>query len=303
MISIIELPGLEIEMGDFGSRGALTSEWQSSYVSALAKYGVRELVLNVYRGWRGNNVDFLRSLPFLQVVDIFHEQLNDIDGLTSLRNLEGIGLTVGSDATIDLELFDNLKELSLTWSSRFLGLAASKSLERLSMADYPKAGLDEILGLSKLEYLRLNNCAARSIDDIGVLSALRNADFAAMRRLEDLSPIYEATSLRRLELNLCRGMHGEIEGVERLRRLRVLGLTNCGPIASLKPVVALPELEMITIDGSTDIVDGALSVLEQLPNLKHVVLRNRRHYDRRRAQLPSFAPADMAGEYWKRHPL
>ena len=73
-----------------------------------------------------------------------------------------------------------------------------------------------------------------------------------------------------------------LEGLKNNLELRKLIIENLGDIESLSPLKNLLKLEMVIFLGSTNIVDGDLSVLNDLPLLKNVGFKNRKHYSHTR---------------------
>jgi hypothetical protein len=66
-----------------------------------------------------------------------------------------------------------------------------------------------------------------------------------------------------------------------LRELRKLTLNAVGKVASLHFLTACRKLEALSLQFSTNILDGDLGFLERMPKLKRVHFKNRAHYNRR----------------------
>lgn len=63
-----------------------------------------------------------------------------------------------------------------------------------------------------------------------------------------------------------------------LRELKVLEIENCHDIDSVVPIAKCRKLERLQIAGNTTILNGDLSSLTTLPNLRTVLLARRKHY-------------------------
>ena len=95
-------------------------------------------------------------------------------------------------------------------------------------------------------------------------------------------------------MNLIYALFQSIDEIGRLTRLMRLFLNNIGPLASLAPLDQLTNLEWMTFDGSTNILDGDLSPLTRLPHLSRVAFQNRRHYSHTRKEIrPQGFPSDL----------
>jgi len=65
-----------------------------------------------------------------------------------------------------------------------------------------------------------------------------------------------------------------------------VSVSDCGTIESFKPLGRLHRLEELHAWGTTVVADGDLTPVAQLPMLREVRMRNRRHYRPRVADLP-----------------
>jgi hypothetical protein len=92
------------------------------------------------------------------------------------------------------------------------------------------------------------------------------------------------TELVELEITNCPRLE-RIDVVARLAELQKLTLGNNGKVESLKPLRGLRNLHWLTFPESTNIVDGDLTPLLELPSLRKVAFQNRRHYSHRREQI------------------
>ena len=67
--------------------------------------------------------------------------------------------------------------------------------------------------------------------------------------------------------------------------MRTFDLSNGGLIQSLGALEGLENLERFTFYETTNIVDGDLSPIFMLPNLRSVAFQERRHYSHKRADF------------------
>src|ERR1700730_7875339 len=61
---------VKLEDGEYGRRAVITSKWRSEMSRYLLANDVLELELNYAKGWRGNDLSFLKELPQLRAFKI-----------------------------------------------------------------------------------------------------------------------------------------------------------------------------------------------------------------------------------------
>jgi Leucine-rich repeat (LRR) protein len=128
-----------------------------------------------------------------------------------------------------------------------------------------------------------------------VLQHLRELGLFFLTKLESLQGVEDLTSLEILNIETCKKI-SSIEQVSKLTNLRQIAFANCGDIESIEPLRNLKKLEILHFYDSTNVLDGDLSALTELPNLKDVRFMNRKHYSLRCEQ---FAPFGDNPEYPK----
>jgi Leucine-rich repeat (LRR) protein len=97
--------------------------------------------------------------------------------------------------------------------------------------------------------------------------------------LEDVSDVVRtADTMRVFKLEDCLGID-DLNQIGLLTNVTTLGISNCGPIESLRPIANLTRVEELYAWGTTRILDNDLSVLTRLPNLRELRMRSRREYD------------------------
>jgi hypothetical protein len=67
--------------------------------------------------------------------------------------------------------------------------------------------------------------------------------------------------------------------------LNKLILSDDGPIESLVPLEGLAALDWLVFPGTTEVLDGDLSVLLRLPSLRTVAFKDRANYTHTRKQI------------------
>jgi internalin A len=147
--------------------------------------------------------------------------------------------------------------------------------------------LISLMPLTRLRILRLaGGRKLASLDGIEAFSALEELRLLDLRALSDIEALSGvADSLWSLDFNTCRRIT-RLNALASLRRLTRLLVINCGEIESLGPIAQLP-LKVLHFYESTNIRDGRLDVLRDLPDLTDTSFANRRHYSHTRDEIQS----------------
>lgn len=72
-------------------------------------------------------------------------------------------------------------------------------------------------------------------------------------------------------------------------------LADLGEIASLRPLAWLTKIEKLFLVESTNVADGDLSPLMELPHLDHVSFLDRPHYSPTSADFPEISTVACEG--------
>lgn len=278
-----------LEEGHFGPRMVMMASWSPEALSAARAAGVRELELNYAKGWCGRDVSFLEELRgTLAWLKIIHFNLDNVTPVNALRQLRYLDVNTYCRTEIDFSRFPMLEECCLEWRPKARSLFAHAGIKRLWVNHCPERDLKNLVGMKSLESLRLASSRLVKLEGIEALRKLTFLGVYSARGLTTIRGVDQLPDLVHLEVNGCRKLE-DISPVGGARRLRTLHLCNDGPIQSLAPLRALRELEVFLFYESTNIIDGDLSVLLQLPNLRDTAFQERRHYSHRRVDLPSLS--------------
>lgn len=212
------------------------------------------------------NIDFLGQCPTLedvQVIPAFSAEKFDCSPLYELPNLKQLEVqTVNGPggekvACVDYSRIPKLEEAVVTGKKGHRNLDKAEGLRRLWLSQTGLRSLEALKGLKKLEKLSL--CYERSLEDISALAEL---------------------SLRELEIEGC-GKIRDFSVLKRLTRLEGLELRGNNELESLEFLRNMPNLREFYV--GMNVLDGDLSVCMEIP---HVECKNRKHYNRRNADLP-----------------
>jgi hypothetical protein len=112
-------------------------------------------------------------------------------------------------------------------------------------------------------------------------------DLAECSKLESLSGIEKCRQLRVVELENCKKINN-VSYLGELINLRDIVLTDCGKVKSLRALANCQLLENLTFAGDTNVEDGKLTPLFDIPNLKQIWFADRRHYSHKRDQIAKY---------------
>jgi len=255
-----------------------TGPWSEDAGRALVRGEADGLVLNYARGFSGS-LDLLDDSWRLRRLSVLDRSIVDLDPIGRLATLEKLSVQAAPDAVLDLGPLLRLRSVSGAWALIGRTLSAVDELERVSTWMFGDVDLHAFRDHVALKTLTIKDAPyLESLAGLGNLPDLAILKIIGARRLHEIEDIGELpASLHELEFEECPRI-GEIDFVASLVSLRFLGISESGDIASLAPIQSLSQLETFYAWGTTRIVDGDLSPLERLPQLKEIRMRNRRGY-------------------------
>ena len=171
----------EILRGRYGRRLTLFTRWSSEVERTVKRLGVVELEFNHAKGWRGDDVSFLKRLPQLLVFEIIDFKIRDISEIHSLGNLRALDVNTYCDTEIDFSRFPLLEEASLEWRSGVRSLLERHTLRKLFINHYPGSALADFSSLIQLEFLSLKSPKIERIGDVSQLTRLQTVELGNAR--------------------------------------------------------------------------------------------------------------------------
>ena len=231
-------PGFYINM----RRGAaIVHRWSSELAEALT--ATRAKAVRIQEDWPESGLDAL--LPFRAQVEkvVVERELPDLSALGQLSQLRELSIR-GSAETVDFARLPKLETMSM-WSDHptFGNLRDCPSLKKLSIVNCGLVDLEALAGLKQLLELGIGEAPLRS-----------------------LKGVEELPSLQRLVLSQV--PLDSLVGVESAQGLSTVTLFRLRPLTSIVPLLRLPRLRVLEIDGSKKIADlerlGEIAGLEEL---------------------------------------
>lgn len=258
----------------------VTGDW-SPVAAAYLRDGFADgLVLNYARGYRENDLAFLKGLPVRRL----HVLARNVTNLSPVYSLADqlVSLRVQSDprATIELDRLPLLQTLSAGWQQVQGTLRFAPRLERLLLLSYTEPDFAPLTSLSSLVSVVLkDHPRVQSLDGIEDLPWLAELGVHLAKNLEDIAALKRASSpvLQTLQLSSCRKIT-DIAAVASSTSLRFLELSDAGDLTTIAPLAALDDLERLYLYGSTKIMDSNLDPIARLSRLRDFRIQSRREY-------------------------
>ncbi len=272
---------IEFLSGERGIKAVLHTEWRESFLDILLEKQTMELELNDGKGWFGKTIEFLKELPQLKSLIILRLPLESIEPVHYLSNLIDLQLSTYSDVPVNFDAFPKLENCGFEWIKGSESLFESKSLKRLGLNRFKKKSSQLFSKLENLERLTLLNSGLEELSGIFKLRKLMSLGLVNLSRVRSVVGIEKLVDLKELEIQRCRNINSVSELFE-LSNLKRLLLIDSGNIESIQGIEKLTELEEFLFYESTNIVDGDLSPIKSMKNLRTVSFQNRSHYSHRR---------------------
>lgn len=269
-----------ISDGRWGPMLSITSAWDSSIRQQMVRHSIAELEINYAKGWQGDNVEFLRELPFLISLDITDFNLKDVSSVSELTRLRFLGVETYGRIDIQFARLIELEECALEWGPGAFSLWSAPPLKKLFLNKYPGKDTSRIARFRGLISLRLASARIAQCEDLKECKDLSMLGFYHCRNLRSLTGMNGLRKLTHLEVDGCKSI-GTFDSLQDLIQLERLSFCNSGKIESLNSLKHLKNLRAVFFYEDTRIMDGDMTSLLELPLLREVAFRNRRNYSHR----------------------
>lgn len=288
-----------LQEGRYGPRMVLTAGWSEAAARTWASRVARELELNYAKGWERGDLGFLTELPNLWALSLTDRVLDDASVVNELASLRCLELDTYCGTELRFDRLPHLEDCALEWRPRARSLFRHTGVKNLFISRLDAGGdFRSFREMTGLRALALKNVRLSSLDGIEDGPELEFLEIGLARKLSRLDGLEAQTGLTWLELSTCRKL-GDVSPVGALEKLRVLMLADLGEIASLRPLTRVTKLEKLFLIESTNVADGDLSPLLDLPHLDHVSFMDRPHYSHTSADFPELSTEEGAWWRWR----
>lgn len=271
---------------DMGRCLVLKAPWSDGFIDIIRKESISVLRLTESMGWKGNDISFLEELQDvgLRGVEVYAWGVKDITPLQFIPGLEYLGLQCEFTKAPDFSNFDQLKICKLLWRPKAQTVFDCSGLKLLNVVNYPDEDLKNLKNMTGLRRLQITSRKLVSLAGIESLKGLRILDLAECPKLGSLTGIEKCQELQVVELENCKKVD-DVSSLGELASLRDVVLTDCGKVKSLQPLAKCRLLESLTFAGDTNVEDGELTPLLEIPELKKMWFVDKRHYTHKRDQV------------------
>lgn len=254
---------------DMGRCLVLKASWSDSLIDIIRKEHISVLRLADSMGWKGESISFLEKLQNsgLRGVEVYARNVKDITPLQFIDGLEYLGVQCEFTKAPDFSNFGQLKICKIFWQPNARTIFDCSGLTLLNVVDYPDENLKNLANISGLKRLQITSKNLVSLTGIESLKSLRILDLAECPKVESLAGIENCQELQMIELDNCKKVN-DVSNLGELLNLKDVVLTDCGKIKSLQPLAKCRLLERLLFVGDTNVEDGNLRPLLDIPGLK-----------------------------------
>lgn len=277
---------IELEQSIFGTKAVIKGIWKDSYLNFLLENEVQELELNDGKGWIGQNLEFLKDLPDLKSIIIIDLKIISIEPIHYLKELVSLKVITYNKDPINFKSFPKLVECGFEWIKGSESLFEMSNLKKLFINRYNKNDSDVFSKLVNLESLSILNSQIENLLGISSLRKLQNLRLGNLKKISTLQGLENLKDLETLEIQKCKGIL-DVSVIFNLTKLKQLFLIDMGNISSINGIENLTSLNEFLFYESTNISDGDLIPLKNLPSLRKISFQNRKHYTLKREDFVS----------------
>ena len=212
-----------------------------------------------------SNLEDLALMPYLQVLTITNQKLENLECLSDLQKLqtlELVGCIVPADSLSTLAQLPVLTSLSLNDCSlsSIAALAGAPSLTSLDLSNNTVRNLEAISGITTLRDLNLQHNAVTDLSQLSGLNNLEKLD-VSYNALTSLEPV---SGCQRLEwLDASNNQISSLTGVNKLPLLSYLAV-NHNSLTDISPAAQCAELTELRFNNNQVSDISSLSALIKL---------------------------------------
>jgi len=281
----------EDAVGLTGRRCRISSRTLEEHIALVNRYQLENAKIFC------RDLSFITKCPTLKNVDIIPDDNAgdnfDYSPLYQLPQLKRVHCSTvyGTEdqykCSVDYSQMGELVELDVSGDGH-IGYERIPTLEILWISRNKKhKHLDDISCSNVLKDLTLLQTAVQTLKGIEKCRAMQSVALYHNRALADLSSLERvAGTLRALDIESC-GKITDFSVLEKLTNLEHLRLYGSQTLPNLEFLCGMKKLKTFTF--TMDVEDGNLEPCEHVP---YVSCRNRKHFNRKDAQLPKEKPKE-----------
>lgn len=282
-------------------RHPLSSKTVAEYVEFINLHGIRKAAVIA------ENIDFLLQCPTLEFLDIIpaysapdqfdFSPLYHMPCVKWLRCQTNYGMRGEKHGDIDYAQIRGLRCLYVSETKHELHFNQVHGLQSLNLRNYKERDLSGAFCSTEMDWLSLLDCKMISLDGLSTAKGLKAISLDYNRNLVDISPLAVAkNSLFQLCIDHCPRIT-DFSVLAALSKLEFLELKGNNTLPDLSFLRNMPNLKVLNF--SMNVGDGDLNLCRNIP---YATCKNRRHFNRKDADLPKHPfPVDTHGvPLWRR---
>ncbi|MCA8984726.1 MAG: hypothetical protein R3C12_17145 [Planctomycetaceae bacterium] len=225
------------------------------------------------------DLSFLADFPNLRYLEVVDQKKINTRYLDGLSNLRGLKLETPG-AGLDFSCFPELEVFVGDWHADNANVRGCSELRQLRAWHFkPKSrDLRDVANPTRLEWLALTQTDVVSLDGLENCEDLRYFEIAYAPQLKSLDAFARGVlEVREVSLGHAKKIesYAPLAAPSHLRRLK---LSDCAPMPDLKWTNGMSRLDIFSF-VNTNVEDGDLSPLLQLPGLRYVGTMDKKHYN------------------------
>ena len=137
---------------------------------------------------------------------VFYTKMTNIinlEGIYYLNNLEELNFREKQNFVFDTSKFAKLKKFGTVYWTKLININKTKSLEVVTLKQYPYEDLRELTDLENLISLNINHSKIKTLNGIEKYHKLNRLWLEYNKHLEDIHKINELNNLTELYINKC----------------------------------------------------------------------------------------------------
>jgi Leucine-rich repeat (LRR) protein len=226
----------------------------------MQQHKIKSITINKANGYFLEDTQFLQGLTFIERVHIGVGTF-DISGIYYLPNLKSLSISREDTQTINFTYFPLLEECGISWRKGCESLFNCQKLQKLLLGFYKEKDLTALKNLNRLMYLDVRSSSIESLKGIENLTNLEKLDLNYLRKLKSIDEIGCLTKLKKLYVDSCKKIVTDFEFMTNLTELEILSVRNGGVFSSISSIKYLDKLQIISLIGYTQILDGDVTPL------------------------------------------
>ena len=225
------------------------------------------------------DLNFLKEFSDIRYLEVVDQKRIDTQQLDSLYNLRGLRIETPG-AGIDFSWFPKLEIFFGDWHADNRNLVHCHELRTLKIWQFKPRSTDlsDLADAPRLESLDIVKSDIASLAGIEALEDLRFVEIAYAPKLTSLDALTGTDcGIREIGLETVKNVasYQPLASLPYLRRLR---LFKCAPMPDLKWTAGMNRLDQFSF-VETNVEDGDLSPLLDLPKLRYVGTMDKKHYN------------------------